>query len=349
MKLAITMGDINGIGPEVILKSLESSAILKSCTPIIYGSGKVLAYHKNIVKDCNLNFVSISSPEHAQKGKVNVINCWDDNITISLGKATEEGGKYAALALEKAVEDVRAGLVDGLVTAPVNKYALKLANFGFTGHTEFLAARDNSKDALMTMVSDYLVVATVTNHLPVSEVAAKLSKELVLAKITTLHKTLSENFGKDKPVIAVLGLNPHAGDEGALGNEDEQIIRPAIIEAKKNGIMVAGPYPADAYFGSGKWSKVDATLAMYHDQGLIPFKTISFGEGTNYTAGLSFVRTSPDHGTAFDIAGNNQADPSSMTASIYKAIELIRFKKEFLEDRANPLVRQKKQSAGIND
>lgn len=349
MKLGITIGDINGIGPEVIVKAMGISHILNLCTPIIYGSAKIMAYHKNIVKDSTVNFHSISHPDQAVKGKVNVINCWDDNITITLGKATHEGGKYAHIALDRAAQDIKAGHLDALVTAPINKHAMQLADFPYPGHTEFLTAVDKCDVSLMTMCSDELIVSLVTNHLSLGQVAGSITKELVINKINILHKTLVENFGKERPIIAVLGLNPHAGDEGALGDEEDKVIRPAIVEAKKNGVVAMGPYPGDAFFGGGKWTKVDAVLAMYHDQGLIPFKTISFGNGTNFTAGLSFIRTSPDHGTAFDIAGTNMADASSMISSIYRAIDLYNSKKEYLEDRANPLVRQKKQAAGINE
>jgi len=349
MKLGITIGDINGIGPEVIVKAMGVSHILNLCTPIIYGSAKILAYHKNIVKDSSVNFHSISHPDQAVKGKVNVINCWDDNITITLGKATHDGGKYAHIALDRAAQDIKSGHLDALVTAPINKHAMQMADFPYPGHTEFLTAVDKCDVSLMTMCSDELIVSLVTNHLSLGQVAGSITKDLVINKINILHKTLVENFGKERPIIAVLGLNPHAGDEGALGDEEDKVIRPAIVEAKKNGVVAMGPYPGDAFFGGGKWTKVDAVLAMYHDQGLIPFKTISFGNGTNFTAGLSFIRTSPDHGTAFDIAGTNMADPSSMISSIYRAIDLYNSKKEYLEDRANPLVRQKKQAAGINE
>lgn len=349
MKIGISIGDINGIGPEIIIKALSNPAVTRICTPIIYGSSKVLSYHKNIVPEANFPFVNISSAEHAQRGKINVYNCWDDNVNITLGKPTQESGKCAFLALEKAVEDAKSGQIDALVTAPIHKYAMKLADFPYPGHTEYLGAKDGRKDSLMTLFSDHLVVAMVTHHIPLKDVSSHITKEAILKKLTLFNKTLVESFGHEKPVIGVLGLNPHAGDEGALGQEEENIIRPAIIEAKKSGLMVAGPYPADAFFGSEKWSKVDGILAMYHDQGLIPFKTIAFGEGTNYTAGLSFIRTSPDHGTAYDIAGQNLANPNSLVHAIYKAIDLVRAKKGYMEDRANPLTKVNKQAAGLDD
>lgn len=349
MRIGITLGDINGIGPEVIIKALSEPRLINLCTPIIYGSAKILAYHKNIVKDSPINFQSVHTPKQANSGRVNVINCWEDNVNITLGKATAEGGKYAYLALDRAVKDLKEGYLDALVTAPINKHAMQQANFPYPGHTEFLTAQDNNAPSLMMLCSDALRVALVTNHVPVSEVAGMISKELILRKIQTLHKTLIEDFDIERPVIAVLGLNPHAGDDGMLGDEEEKFIRPAIIEAKKNGIIAVGPYPADGFFGSAQWRKADAILAMYHDQGLIPFKALTFGTGINFTAGLSFVRTSPDHGTAYDIAGQNIADESSLLQSIYAAMDISRNRKEYHESRANALVRKEKQSAGLND
>ena len=349
MRIGITTGDINGIGPEVIIKALGESKLSKLCTPVIYGSAKILAYHKNIVKDSLITFQSIQNPKQAYSGRINVINCWEDNVNITLGKATTEGGKYAYLALDRAIKDLKDGLIDALVTAPINKHAMKLASFPYPGHTEYLTAQDENKTSLMMLCSDALRVALVTNHVPVSEIAGMVSKELILKKIQTLHKTLIEDFDIERPIIAVLGLNPHAGDDGMLGDEEEKFIRPAIIEAKKNGIVATGPHPADGFFGSAQWRKADAILAMYHDQGLIPFKALTFGTGINFTAGLSFVRTSPDHGTAYDIAGQNAADESSLLQAIYAALDISRNRKEYHDSRANALVRKEKQSAGLND
>ncbi|MBK9043690.1 MAG: 4-hydroxythreonine-4-phosphate dehydrogenase PdxA [Saprospiraceae bacterium] len=349
MKIGITIGDVNGIGPEIIIKTLSEPTLLKLMTPVIYGSSKILSYHKNMVPETNFQFSVISHADQAQKGRVNLINCWDENVNITLGKPTAESGKCAGLALDRAVDDAKAGLIQGIVTAPIHKYAMKLSGFQFPGHTEFLAAKDEKKESLMVLFSDHLKVAMVTNHIPLKEVTEKITKELILKKLQIFNRTLIENFGLEKPVLAVLGLNPHAGDEGALGNEEETMIRPAIIEAKKSGMVVAGPYPADAFFGNNTWSKVDGVLAMYHDQGLIPFKTIAFGEGTNFTAGLSFIRTSPDHGTAYDIAGQNLADPSSFMNAVFKCIDLVRATQEYRDDRANPLAKVKKQAAGLDD
>jgi 4-hydroxythreonine-4-phosphate dehydrogenase len=349
MKIGITIGDINGIGPEVVIKALSDARILNFCTPVIYGSYKVLSYHKNIVKESQIGFHSVQSARQAVSGKNNLVNCWEDNVSITLGKATDEGGKYAGLALEKAMADLKDGQLDALVTAPINKQAMNMAQFQFPGHTEYLTHMDQKKSSLMMMVSDNLVVALATNHLPLSEVSDAITRELLIEKIKMLNKALIEDFGHEKPVIAVLGLNPHASDDGVLGNEEEKCIRPAIIELKKQGIMVAGPYAADGFFGSGQWKKCDAVLAMYHDQGLIPFKALSFGAGTNVTAGLSFVRTSPDHGTAYDIAGNNLADDASMRKAIFTAIDLVRSRKDYFQSRENALVRREKKSAGLHE
>lgn len=349
MKIGISIGDINGIGPEVIIKALSDPRIIKSFTPIIYGSYKVMSYHKNIVKESQIGFHSITSAKQAALGKINLVNCWDDNTNITLGKATIEGGKFAYIALDKMMSDMKEGHLDAMVTAPINKNAMKLANFPFPGHTEYFTQNDQKQESLMLLVSDALKVALVTNHVAIQQVAQRITKELVIDKIKILNKTLIEDFGVERPVISVLGLNPHASDDSVIGNEEELFIRPAIVEAKKQGIMVAGPYPADGFFGGSLWKKSDAILAMYHDQGLIPFKALSFGTGTNVTAGLSFIRTSPDHGTAYDIAGNNQADASSLIKSIFTAIDMVNCRQDYFKSRENALVRREKQSAGIHE
>lgn len=349
LKIGITIGDINGVGPEVIIKALANQKVLKSFTPVIYGSYKVLSYHKNIVKDVNISFHSVNNAKQAIPGKINLVNCWEDNVNITLGKATPEGGKYAIISLDKALHDIKDGSIQALVTAPINKNAMQLANFSFTGHTEYFTEKDSASQSVMFMVSDALKVALVTNHIPLSKVASFISKELIIDKIKILNKSLIEDFGFERPVISVLGLNPHASDDSLIGDEEEKIIRPAIIEVKKQGILVNGPYAADGYFGSGLWRKSDAVLAMYHDQGLIPFKALSFGTGTNVTAGLSFIRTSPDHGTAYDIAGNNLADASSMLKALYTAVDMVTHRKEYFESKENALVRREKQAAGLNE
>ena len=308
-----------------------------------------MAYHKNIVSDSIIGFHSVNSAKQAQEGKINLVNCWDENINITLGKATVEGGKYAYLALDKAMSDIKDGNLDAIVTAPINKYAMQLAKFPFPGHTEYFTHNDNAKQSLMLMVSDVLRVAVVTNHLPLSMVAGSITKELIIEKLKILNKTLIEDFDLERPVISVLGLNPHASDDSVIGDEEEKFIRPAIIEAKKQGIIAMGPYAADGFFGGSSWKKSDAVLAMYHDQGLIPFKAISFGSGTNVTAGLTFVRTSPDHGTAYDIAGTNSADGSSLIQAIHTAVDIVNNRREYYASRSNALVKREKQSAGLND
>ncbi|MEL6986672.1 MAG: 4-hydroxythreonine-4-phosphate dehydrogenase PdxA [Bacteroidota bacterium] len=342
IRLGITMGDINGIGAEVIIKTLSNSALLEYCTPIVYGSSKIFSYHKKIVKADDLQVQNLNSADRPYTGRINVVNCWQENVTVTLGKATEDGGKYAYIALDKATEDINNGLIDVLVTAPINKEAMKMADFPYPGHTEYLTQKFGGSQSLMMMVNDSLRVGLLSNHIPVSEVASKVTKEHFVKKLKIFNRSLKQDFGKERPTIAVLGLNPHAGDNGTIGKEDLEILRPAIIEAKKNGAMVMGPYPADGFFGNREYQKFDGILAMYHDQGLIPFKTISFGNGVNFTAGLKIVRTSPDHGTAYNIAGKNEADPSSFRNAVYNAIDIFRNRKDHSAIHANPIEKKPK-------
>ena len=337
LKIGITMGDINGISTEVIIKALSDDRILEHFIPIIYGSAKVVAYYKNMVSSDNFHFTSISQASSTSEGRINVLNCWEEQAEIKMGQATAESGKFAHIALDRAVRDFQANAIDAIVTAPINKNAMKQADFGFPGHTEFLADQFKSSKNLMMMVSQEMKVALVTNHVPVSQIGELITKELVASKLKTLHKSLVEDFGLEKPSIAILGINPHAGDEGTIGTEDDEITRPVIISAKKNGMNVMGPYPADGFFGSATQRKFDAILAMYHDQGLIPFKALSFGDGVNFTAGLPIVRTSPDHGTAYDIVGKDLADPSSLRTAIYTALDIARQRKVYQEERENAL------------
>lgn len=336
MKIGITIGDINGIGPEVIIKALQNEMVFKNFTPIVYGSSKVLAYHKNTIDGSTIKFNHINNIDKAAKDKINVLNCWDEEVEVNLGKVDINGGKYAYIALDKAVNDLKNKKIDGLVTAPIHKAAMKMADFPYPGHTEYIT-KEIGGESLMMMVSDTLRIALVTNHLAVKDVVSKINKDIITKKLQLLNDSLIKDFGIDKPLIAVLGLNPHAGDEGAIGKEEDAIIRPVIIDAKKRGMAVFGPFPADGFFGSSSFKKFDAVLAMYHDQGLIPFKALSFGTGTNFTAGLSVVRTSPDHGTASDIAGLNKADHKSMVSSLQCAIDIIRNRKEYVDIRANAL------------
>lgn len=342
--IGISCGDINGIGLEVILKALTIKKAGQQFKIVIYGSAKVVAYHKNIISEENIQFNSINTPAEAEVGRINIINCWPDTININLGKPNEVGGKCAMDALAAAVHDLKNKNIDALVTAPVNKKAMQMAGFDHIGHTEFLTVEFKAKETLMLLVSDALRVGVVTNHLALRDVVNSITQEKVLRKILILAETLKIDFNIDRPTIAVLGLNPHAGDEGAIGSEEEKIIRPAIEDAKNNGILVFGPYPADGFFGSGQHHKFDGILAMYHDQGLVPFKTLSFGAGVNYTAGLPVVRTSPDHGTAYDIAGKGEADEMSFIKALYLAADIVRNRSEYVEMHANSLERRKQKS-----
>jgi 4-hydroxythreonine-4-phosphate dehydrogenase len=337
VKVAITQGDINGIGYEIIFKTLADPKILELYTPVIYGSSKVAAYHRKALNIPNFSLNSIRSGEEAHPKRVNIVNCLDDNIRVELGKATDTGGKAAFEALRKAVQDLKNGAVDVLVTAPINKNATYSENFNFPGHTEYLAEQFGGKSHIMLMVSSKLKVGVVTGHIPLKEVADQLTIEKVLDKIRVLDKTLRVDFTIRKPRIAVLGVNPHAGDQGLLGDEEINIIKPAIDVAREEGIMALGPYPADGLFGSGDVGRFDAVLAMYHDQGLAPFKSIAFSEGVNFTGGLPVIRTSPDHGTAFEIAGENKADETSFREAVYLAIDVFKQREMHDEISADPL------------
>jgi 4-phospho-D-threonate 3-dehydrogenase / 4-phospho-D-erythronate 3-dehydrogenase len=336
LKIGISIGDMNGIGLEVILKTVSDPRILNLCTPVLFGSSKVVSYHKNIVQ-VEFPFANLRTAEEAESGKVNVVNCWQDNVNITLGKVSEEGGRYAYKALEIAVNALKVGSIDALVTAPINKKAMQMADFPHAGHTEYITEQLGAKESVMLMLNDDFRVGLVTNHLPLSKVVENVTRDRILKKLAILDETLRVDFNIGHPTIAVLGLNPHAGDEGALGEEETSIIRPAIESAKERGILAMGPFPADGFFGSGQHKKYDAILAMYHDQGLIPFKALSFGSGVNYTAGLGAIRTSPDHGTAFDIAGKDMADPSSFRQALFTAIDVAKNRLAYAEMTANPV------------
>lgn len=349
IRVGITSGDINGIGLEIIIKGLSDPKILDLCTPVIYSSAKVVSYHKNIVNSGDFSFHSIFEADKLNHRKVNVLNCWQENVNITLGRVSEEGGKYAHIALDRAVRDLKAGQIDVLFTAPINKEAMRMTGFPYAGHTEFLEKNLGDGESLMMMVSENMKLALVTAHIPLGEVAGQITKELVQAKLQLLIKSLLQDFGIDKPTIAILGLNPHASDGGLMGDEEELVIRPVIIEAKKNGHLVMGPYAADGFFGAGMYRKFNAVLAMYHDQGLIPFKSIAFHEGVNFTAGLPCVRTSPDHGTAFDLAGKNEADPSSFRAALFLALDIFRNRKLHNEMYADQVKKMPKPSEELED
>ena len=340
---------MNGIGPEVIIKALANSKMTDYFIPIIYGSSKIMSYHKNIVNNPNFSYVSIRHADNAAHNKVNVLNVWEDNINITLGQASEESGKIAFKAMEKAVEDAQAGRIDALVTAPINKAAMEMAGFKHVGHTEYLTEAFNAPETVMTMVSDSLIVALASNHLPVSQLSDHLNKKKIIRKLKVLSKALKQDFAYEKPTVAVLGMNPHAGDSGVIGTEEIDYIKPAIKEAKNNGVLAVGPYPADGFFGSNGFRKTNAILAMYHDQGLIPFKLLSFGTGVNFTAGLPIVRTSPDHGTAYDIAGKNKASGDSMRKALFLAKDLMTNRKQFLEDSKDPIKKAPKPQEKIQE
>jgi 4-hydroxythreonine-4-phosphate dehydrogenase len=322
IKVGISHGDINGIGYEVIIKTLMDSHILEMCTPIIYGSPKVAAYHRKAINIENLSFNHVRGAQEASPNKANIINCIDENIRVELGKSTPSAGESSFLALEKAVSDLQKGLIDVLITAPINKHNIQSEQFNFTGHTEYLSRQFNAEDSVMLMISENLKVGVVTGHVPVADVLRNLTKKKILSKLRIINRTLVQDFAVTNPRIAVLGLNPHAGDSGLIGKEELEIITPAIDQARNEGIAAMGPYPADGFFGSGDYARFDAILAMYHDQGLIPFKLISFERGVNFTAGLSIIRTSPAHGTAYNIAGEGKASPDSFREALYLAIDI---------------------------
>jgi len=323
LKIGITQGDINGIGYEIILKTLDDARILEFCTPILYGSPKVAAYHrKNLEITLNLNL--ITNAAEANEKRVNIINCNDDEIKVELARSTDEAGKAAYLALEKATQDLKSGAIDALVTAPINKKNIQSDEFTFPGHTEYLEEKFGNKgEALMLMVNDFMRIAVVTGHIPITKVAQAITTEKIVEKIHQLNDALKQDFMLTKPRIAVLGLNPHAGDDGVIGDEEKTIILPAIEKALQEGIICVGPLPADGFFGASNFHHYDGILAMYHDQGLIPFKALSMDSGVNYTAGLSVVRTSPAHGTAYDKAGQNLANESSFREALYLACDIV--------------------------
>jgi len=326
--IGITLGDYNGIGPEVVLKALSNKKILQMCTPVIYGSHKVLLKYRKLLELEEWTVYPLKQGEPVGHKRTNIVNCWDENVEILPGKITPEAGNAAYTALKAAVDDLKNGRLDALVTAPINKANIQNTNFQFPGHTEYLTEAFGMKESLMLMVSENLKIGVVTGHIPLQKVSEAITKEKLNAKIDLLLQTMNNDFGIIKPRIAVLGLNPHAGEAGLLGNEEIEIIQPVVKNFRQKGHLIFGPYPADGFFGTGNYKKYDAVLAMYHDQGLIPFKTLAFENGVNYTAGLPIIRTSPDHGTAYDIAGKNMADENSMREAIFLAYDIARLRKE---------------------
>ena len=340
IRVGITHGDINGIGYEVILKSFSDPAMLDLCTPIVYGSPKVATYHRKAM-DIQTSFTIINNADDAQDGKLNILSCTEDELKVELTKATPEAGKAALDALERALKDYREGDIDVLVTAPINKHTIQSDSFHFPGHTEYIEERvgDDNK-ALMILLKDDFRVALVTGHIPVKDIAATITKELIMEKMEIFHRSLKQDFGIDCPRIAVFSLNPHAGDNGVIGTEEAEVIIPAMKEMIAKGVQCFGPYPADGFMGSGNFCHFDGILAMYHDQGLAPFKALAMDEGVNFTAGLPIVRTSPAHGTAYDIAGQGIASESSFRQAIYLALDVYRNRMMEAEIHARPLRKQ---------
>lgn len=337
IKIGITCGDVNGVGLEVIMKVFMDSRMHQICTPLIYAGNKLVSLQR---KQLNLNefqYQTVKTAEEAILRKTNVVNCWEEEVAVEFGKPSETAGRYAFLSLEAAVTDLKSGKIDAIVTAPINKNTIQSKDFNFAGHTEYFAHQFGVKDQLMFLVSENLKVAVVAGHVPIKEVSAQLTIEKIVSKLKTMQQSLRRDFGIRKPRIAVLGLNPHAGDGGLIGKEELEIIQPAIKKCFDEGMFVYGPYAADGFFGSGSFTKFDAVLAMYHDQGLAPFKALSFSSGVNFTAGLPIVRTSPDHGTAYDIAGKGTANEDSIRDAIYLAIDILRKREEFDKINANPL------------
>ena len=339
--IGITCGDLNGIGLELVVKCFSDVRLLELCTPVIFASNKAVNFYRKTVGDTHFNYQSTRDYGRLNQKQVNVFSCWEEDVAITPGQLTDIGGKYAVQSLQTAVAALKQKQIDGLVTAPVHKKNIQSPEFSFTGHTPFLKDSFQVNDVTMMMCAGDFRVGLVTEHVPLSEVARYITKENILSKLQIMHRSLQRDFGIDKPRIAVLGLNPHAGDDGLVGTEEEQIIRPAIKEAKNNNMLVVGPYSADAFFARRSHLKFDAVLAMYHDQGLIPFKALASGEGINYTAGLPVVRTSPDHGVAFDIAGKGKADPESFLTAIFDCIDILRRRAGYDDNRKNPLQKLK--------
>lgn len=342
--IGFTCGDINGVGPELIIKTLSDSRLLEVCTPVVFGSNKVINYYKKSLPEININFMSLKELSRVNHKQVNVFNCWEEEVAINPGVMNETGGKYAIKSLIAGVQALHENKIAGLVTAPINKKNIQSDDFNYTGHTPFLKDYFGVKDVVMLLTADNIKVGLVTEHVPVQNIAEHITRETITSKLQIMHSSLQKDFGIDKPKIAVLGLNPHAGDEGLIGKEEEEIIKPAIKDAKQHNMLVVGPFSADAFFARAQYEKFDAVLAMYHDQGLVPFKSLSIGEGVNFTAGLPVIRTSPDHGTAFDIAGKNIADEGSLRQAVFTCIDIIKSRKVYEENRKNPL---KKVSAAI--
>lgn len=337
IRLGISQGDVNGIGYEVLLKCFSDTRMFENCTPILYGSSKVASYHKKLINATDFPFINIRTVEQAEASKFNILNIIQDEVKLDIGQATEVGGRLAAMSLDYACHDLMQGKLDALVTNPINKKNIQSDKFNFPGHTEYLTNKFGVEESLMIMTCHDLHIGIMTNHLSLSQVPKVLNRELILRKLQVMDSSLKRDFGIRMPKIAVLALNPHAGDRGLIGTEDDSIVAPAIREAFDNGILAFGPYPADGFFGNGTFREFDGVMALYHDQGLIPFKLMSFTEGVNFTAGLPYVRTSPSHGTAYEIAGKNIASAQSFRNAVFLAMDIIRNRREFDALSANTL------------
>lgn len=334
--IGFSCGDLNGIGIELIIKTLSDNRILDICTPVVFASNKSINFYRKSLADINLNYASSKDASRINPKQINIVNCWEEEVAITPGQLNEIGGKYAIISLRAAVQALKDGQIQGLVTAPIHKKNVQSDDFRYSGHTPFLKDFFGANDVAMLMTAPNMRVGLVTEHVPVADLGKHITKEAIISKLKIIHSSLQKDFGIDKPRIAVLGMNPHSGDEGLIGNEEESVIKPAIKESKQH-IMVFGPYSADAFFARGQHERFDAVLAMYHDQGLIPFKSLAIGEGVNFTAGLPVVRTSPDHGTAFDIAGKGKADHTSFLEATYTCIDIIRQRMGYADARQNPL------------
>jgi 4-hydroxythreonine-4-phosphate dehydrogenase len=337
IRIGITHGDINGIGYEIIIKTLQDPRLLETSTVIVYGSSKVASYHRKTLNFNEFNFNLIKKADLAHPRRPNIININEEEVKIDLGKSTPIGGEQAFLSLEMALDDILKHNIDVLVTAPINKKNIQSADFHFPGHTEYLAQKSNTEDYLMLMVNQTVRIGVITGHIPLNKVSESLSEDLIIRKIKILNHSLMRDFGVLKPKIAILSLNPHASDDGLLGDEEAKIIKPAIEKAFNQNILAFGPYPADGFFGSSNFHEFDGILAMYHDQGMVPFKVLSFDDGVNFTAGLPFVRTSPAHGTAYDLAGKNEASPESFRNAVNIACDIFNNRLAYDELLLNPL------------
>ena len=337
--IGITTGDLNGIGTEIIIKTFSDNRMLELCTPVIFASNKVINYYRKLSPEHTFTFTSTKDLTKLNPKQVNIFNCWDEEVPIQPGVLTDAAGKYAVRSLMVATQCLKDGQLDAIVTAPIHKSNTNISDFPFTGHTPYFKEKFGAKDVLMLLYHNNLRVALATEHIPISKVAAAITKELLQSKLAILRETLIKDFGIDKPKIAVLGLNPHAGDEGQIGSEEQTVIKPVVDQQRQGGNLVFGPYSADAFFARSSYTEFDAILAMYHDQGLVAFKTLAQGGGVNYTAGLPIIRTSPDHGTAFDIAGKNIADERSFQEAVFQCLDLLAQRQQYADNTANPLRR----------